>query len=104
MTKSKHRVYPKDNEEKLKEANRELRAKVKKLTKLVKKLNDEKEQLERTFGRNIAQIDRLTESLSVEETIEVANGRVLEPKTKESVIADMKQRFGGNNAKTSDKN
>jgi len=100
MSKAKNKVYPKEGEHKLKEANRSLKSKVKQLTKKVSDLEAVNEQLQEAFLRGIQQVSKATKKLEVEEVVKLVNDEEFTPKankTKEDIVAEMRKRYGNKN-------
>ena len=101
MSKAKHKVHPKEGEHKLKEANRNLKSKVKQLTKKVSDLEAANQQLQDAMLRGIQQVSKATKKLEVEEVIKLANNEEFTPKvnrTKEDIIAEMRKTYGNKNS------
>lgn len=97
MSKSKHKVYPKEGESKVKDANRSLKSKVKQLTRKVLELEAQNEQLTEALLRGVQQVKKATDKLTVEEVIKVVNNEDFTPKvnrSKEDIIKEMKRNYG----------
>jgi len=89
-------TYPKESEAKLKEANRQLRADVKRLKNDITTLNKKIKQLEEILARNFEHISDLMDGVTVEEAIRAAKSvkrAKAEPDTKKLVREKFRNMF-----------
>lgn len=89
-------VYPKDAEAKLKQANKELRAEVKHLKKVITDKNKMLKDYENILANNVEHIKELMGHITVEEAIQMAKKKKtqnVKPETKKAVREKFKEMF-----------
>lgn len=100
MAKPKHKVFPKEGESKLKEANRNLRARVKQMKREIVNLKQQIKELQKGFDKNNDHVKKVTDFLSLEQNIQLANDKV--PKTKTETLKEELRRQYCGKAETED--
>ena len=100
MVKKGHRVtFPKEADAKLKDANRQLRADVKRLKKQITELNKNIKQYEEILAKNFEHVAEMMTGITVEEAIKLAKKKKDKkplPDTKQLVRERFKNMFKGN--------
>ena len=101
MSKDKNKVFPKEREQKLKDANRSLKSQNKQLKKKIINLENEKRQIMNTFYRNMEHMEELADDYTLEEMLELAKKYKKVPKSntrrnnkkREDVIRELKETY-----------
>ena len=92
-------TYPKEAEAKLKDANRQLRADVKRLKKQITELNKNIKQYEEILAKNFEHVAEMMDGITVEDAIRLAKKKKDKkplPDTKQLVRERFKNMFKGN--------
>lgn len=89
-------TYPQEKQQNLKDANRKLRAEVKRLKNIIREQNKQLKQMGKSVEDSIDHIDELVEYMSVEECIEFANKRTSnKPDTKQEIKKRLSEIYSG---------
>jgi len=96
--KAQKMTYPKEDNAKLKDANRELRAKVKRQKNEIVQLQRRLDQYEDAFARNYDHITGMMEGMTVEDAIRITKkqSNKSKPETKEIVKEKFKEMYSRN--------
>lgn len=88
-------TYPKEAEAKLKQTNKELRAELKHLKKVITEKNKKLKEYENILAKNVEHIKELMGDITVEEAIQMAKrkNRKVKPETKQAVREKFRDLF-----------
>lgn len=89
--KTNRRVYPKDNDDSLRDTIQKLKSQVRRLKKELKIKNEEVSSLRKARRKDVEQIENLLDNLTVEEVIHLTNKRKLD--TKEEKREQIRRKF-----------
>lgn len=89
--KTNQRVFPKDNDDNLRDTIQKLKSQVRRLKKEVKIKNEEINSLKKARKKDVEQIENLLDDLTVEEVIHLTNKR--KSATKEDKREEVRRKF-----------